>query len=83
MVSLRAVGWLTIFSRLLPYELSFSSESIFLLGLPGRALRFGLYVSTCCGTTFRVRVFLKYVLMDALSYSSAPGPSRYREDMPC
>ena len=27
------------------------------------------------GMTVRVRVFLKYVLVDPLSYSSAPGPS--------
>ena len=39
-------------------------------------------VSTCCGATLRVRVFLKYILMDALSYPSAPGPSGDRGGTP-
>ena len=69
MVSLGAGGWLTIFL------LSSSCLTGLSLGLLGRALRFGLY---CCGTTLRVRVFLT----DALSFSSVPGPSGDRSNMP-
>ena len=66
MVSLWAGGWPTIFSRLLHYGLIFSYGSIFLLGLHGWALRFGLSLLWCdfTGTRFpEVRPHRRPVLL--------------------
>ena len=76
MVSLRAGGWPTIFARLLHHGLILSYSFYWAY----MVCRSGL-VSTCCGATLRVRIFLKYVLIDALCYSSAPGPSRDRGNL--
>ena len=79
MVSLRAGVGLPFSPNFFIMGLSFLTGLSFYWGyIVGRS---GL-VSACCGATLRVHVFLKYVLIEALSNSSAPGPSGDRGDMP-
>ena len=52
------------------------------IGLPGRALRFCIYLLWYCVWLRHFTGFLEYLAMVVLKFARAPGPSGDRGDMP-